>query len=69
MISDGADPISDAAPGPAVSLNTLASYLTDGYWNDTGRTSRWYNVDDNGTGANFGTLYYNISGFGSDADG
>ena len=58
-----------SAPGPAVSLQTLANYLTSGYWTDTGRTSRWYNVDDNGTGANFGTLYYNISGYSGDANG
>ena len=69
VISDGAVPISDAAPGPAVSLNTLANYLTSGYWTDTGRTSRWYNVDDNGTGANFGRLEYNFSNWSGDGNG
>ena len=65
----GADLLLDAAPGPAVSLSTLANYLTSGYWTDTGRTSRWYNVDDNGTGANFGRLEYNISGWSGDSNG
>ena len=55
-----------AAPGPAVSLQTLANYLTTGFWSEAeARPGRFYNVDDNGAGANFGNLYYNISGFSS----
>jgi len=57
-----ADP--DAAPGPAGSLQTLANYLTSGYWNDSGRTTRWYDVAGNGH-----VLYYNVSGFSGDANG
>ncbi|WP_409619361.1 hypothetical protein [Gemmobacter sp.] len=53
--ADYADP--DAAPGAAASLTTLADYLRVGYWTDTGRNSRWYNVTNSGTGANNGTLH------------
>jgi Ca2+-binding RTX toxin-like protein len=63
------DGMSDAAPGPAGSLQTLANYLTNGYWNDTGRTARWFNLGDSGTGANSHVLYYNVSGFSQDGDG
>jgi Ca2+-binding RTX toxin-like protein len=55
-----------AAPGPAVSLQSLANYLTTGYWSSAeSRPSRYYNVDDTGSGANFGTLYFNVAGFAS----
>jgi Ca2+-binding RTX toxin-like protein len=55
-----------AAPGPAVSLQTLANYLKTGYWSDAeGRPGRFYNMDDNGSGANFGVLYFNVTGFAS----
>lgn len=57
---DYSDP--DAAPGAAASLTTLANYLRVGYWTDTGRNSRWYNVTNSGTGANNGTLHYNVTG-------
>ena len=59
----------DDAPGAAGSLQTLANYLTNGYWNDTGRTARWYNMTGSGTGANFGVLYYNVDGYSGDSDG
>ncbi len=55
-----------AAPGPAASLQTLANYLKTGYWSDVeSRPGRYYNIDDNGIGANSGVLYYNISGYNS----
>jgi len=60
---------SDLAPGPEGSLQTLADYLTVGYWADTGRTARSYNVADSGTGANAGVLHYNVSGYADDTSG
>lgn len=54
--ADGAD----GAPGPAGSIATLGNYLSSGYWTDTGRTSRWFDMS---AGANNGVLYYNLSGF------
>ena len=59
----------DNAPGAAGSLQTLANYLTSGYWNDTGRTTRYFNLTGAGTGANFGVLYYNVAGYSGDSDG
>lgn len=56
-------------PGAATSLSVLANYLTSGYWTDTGRTSRWFNVTSSGTGANFGVIYYNVAGYSGDSDG
>jgi Ca2+-binding RTX toxin-like protein len=53
-----------AAPGPAVSLQALANYLETGYWSAAeGRPSRFYNVTGAGSGANSGTLFYNVAGF------
>lgn len=43
-------------------LDTMADYLTTGYWEDTGRTPRAFNVTDIGVGANDGVIYYNLSG-------
>jgi len=52
------------APGPAGSLQTLANYLRDGFWDDfSGSDSRWFNMTSAGTGANSGTLYYNVTGW------
>lgn len=59
----------DGAPGAAASLQTLANYLTSGYWTDTGRTTRYYNLTGAGTGANFGVLYFNVAGYSGDSDG
>jgi Ca2+-binding RTX toxin-like protein len=59
------------APGPAATLQTLADYLRVGFWNDFlgGASQRYYNVDDNGTGANFGVLYYNVTWSPDDSNG
>ncbi len=51
------------APGAAGSLQTLANYLTDGFWGDRGASARWFNMTSSGTGANFGTLFYNVTGW------
>ena len=59
----------DAMPGPAGTIATLADYLVNGYWNDTGRTAHWFNMTNSGTGANNGTLHYNLSGWSQDANG
>ncbi|MEP2530005.1 M10 family metallopeptidase C-terminal domain-containing protein, partial [Shimia sp.] len=67
MIADPA--FGDGAPGPAGSIATLADYLVNGYWNDTGRTAHWFNMTNSGTGANDGILYYNMSGWSEDANG
>jgi len=70
LSSDAVDTASiDLAPGPAGSLQTLADYLSTGYWADTGRTPRSYNVSGSGTGANAGVLYYNVSGYADDTNG
>lgn len=62
---EGAD-----APGPAASLQTLANYLRDGFWDDfSGGNPRWYNMGTSGTGANSGTLYYNVTGFSGTRNG
>jgi hypothetical protein len=68
-LPDAAYEMPDAAPGAAGTLQTLANYLTNGYWNDTGRTARWYNLTDSGNGANSHILYYNVSGHWADGDG
>ncbi|MDZ4393497.1 M10 family metallopeptidase C-terminal domain-containing protein [Cypionkella sp.] len=52
------------APGAAVSMQTLANYLTTGFWDDfSGTDARWYNMTSSGTGANSGVLYYNVTGW------
>ena len=57
------------APGAAGSLQTLANYLTGGFWGDfTGRTTALYNMTSR-HGGQFGTLYYNVSGYSGDANG
>lgn len=58
------------APGPAASLQTLANYLRDGFWDDfSSGDPRWYNMGSSGTGANSGTLYYNVTGFTGSRNG
>jgi len=59
------------APGAPGTLQTLADYLRVGFWNDFfgGASQRYYNVDDNGTGANFGTISYNVTWSPDDGDG
>ena len=58
-----------AAPSAAVSLQTLASYLTGGFWQEVGSFSRRYNLSSSGTGARAGTLTYNITGWANDSNG
>ena len=45
---------------PAGSLQTLANYLTDGFWIPRGQTARWFDMS---AGYNSGTLYYNVTGW------
>lgn len=48
------------------SLGEMADYLQYGYWNNYGRH---HNVGSAGYDANDGVLLYNVSGYGTDADG
>ncbi len=57
-----------AASLPTASLTTLAQYLTI-ETSTASQGSLRFNIDDNGTGANSGRLYYNMSGYGSDTNG
>ncbi|MDN3722303.1 M57 family metalloprotease [Roseibium salinum] len=60
------------APSP---LGDLADYLTSGYWADKGLVvsnpegTLSHNLGTSGADPNNGVLYYNISGYSSDADG
>ena len=58
-----------AAPSAAVPLQTLATYLTTNFWLDRGTYTRRYNLSNSGTGANNGTLTYNVSGWSGDSNG
>jgi hypothetical protein len=60
----GIDVDIDADELPAGSLQTLANYLRIGYWQDTDRTERWFDM-----AANEGVLLYNVSGFSGDSNG
>jgi hypothetical protein len=70
-----ADP--PGAPGPPATLQTLAAYLTDGFWGagEFGGGVRHFNLTNSGTGANSGVIYFNVTGFsglagaGTDTDG
>lgn len=72
--SNQADP---AAPGPPATLQTLANYLTDGFWaaGEFGGGPRHFNLTNSGTGANNGVIRFNVTGFsglagaGTDTDG
>lgn len=59
----------DSAPGAATSMTTLANYLRVGFWEDTGRSARSYNLSASGTGANSGIIYYNYTGFTGSRNG
>lgn len=52
-----------------VSLQTLANYLTTGYWQEAGTYTRKYNLSGSGTGAKSGTITYNITGWANDSNG
>lgn len=58
-----------AAPAAAASLQTLATYLTTGYWQQAGTYTRRYNLSSSGIGAKSGTLTYNVSGWAKDSNG
>ena len=58
-----------AAPTAAASLQTLADYLTTGYWQEAGTYSRKYNLTSSGTGAKSGVITYNLTGWTDDANG
>lgn len=59
------DPGPMTATDAAGTIATLANYLASGYWTDTSRSSRWFDML---SGADNGTLYYNVTGF-SNMDG
>lgn len=60
---------SSSAPAAAASLQTLATYLTTGYWQQSGSFTRRYNLSSSGTGAKAGTLSFNVSGWSGDSNG
>ena len=60
----GIDAYDDADAMSAGSLQTLANYLTSGYWDDTGRDPRWFDM-----AANDGVLRFNVSGYSGDSNG
>ena len=58
-----------AAPAAAASLQVLGNYLQSGFWTSNGTIPRRYNLGTTGRNPNAGQLLYNISGWGSDANG
>ena len=60
---------SSTSPKPMVNLQTLADYLTTGYWRDAGTYTRKYNLTSSGTGAKNGVITYNVTGWSSDSNG
>ena len=54
---------------PYASLQNLADYLRDGFWQEFGAIPRRYNLGSSGTNPNNGVLYYNINGWNFDTDG
>lgn len=54
---------------PTSSLQTLANYLTTGYWQEAGTFTRKFNLSSSGIGAKNGTITYNITGWADDANG
>lgn len=59
-----------ASGQPVASLQTLADYLRDGFWRESGTIPRRYNLGSSSSGPNpnNGVLYYNISGWNFDTD-
>jgi hypothetical protein len=53
---------------PYASLQTLADYLRDGFWQEFGAIPRRYNLGSSGPNPNNGVLYYNINGWNFDTD-
>jgi hypothetical protein len=54
---------------PYASLQGLADYLRDGFWQEFGAIPRRNNLASTGPNPNNGVLYYNISGWNFDPDG
>ena len=65
-VTEAPETSGDAAPGgdgvesASFGVTQVAQVLTDGYWNETGRTQRSFDVEEGGT------LTYDISGLNSD---
>ena len=53
---------------PYASLQGLADYLRDGFWQEFGAIPRRYNLASTGPNPNNGVLYYNLSGWNFDTD-
>lgn len=60
---------SSASSMPMGSLQTLADYLTTGYWQEDGTFTRKYNLTNAGTGAKSGVITYNVTGWADDGNG
>lgn len=60
---------SSSSAMPLVSLQTLANYLTTGYWQEAGTYTRKYNLTSTGTAAKNGVITYNLTGWADDSDG
>ena len=60
---------SSASAMPMASLQTLADYLTTGYWQEDGTYTRKYNLTNAGTGAKSGVITYNVTGWADDSNG
>lgn len=58
-----------SAPAAAASLQTLANYLTLGYWQENGTYTRKFNLTSSGTAAKNGVITYNLTGWADDANG
>ena len=62
-------PTGGASAIPDASLQTLADYLTTGYWREAGTYARRFNLTSSGTGAKNGVITYNITGWANDSNG
>jgi Ca2+-binding RTX toxin-like protein len=51
------------------SLQVLADYLREGFWQQFGTVPRRYNLASSGNNPNSGVLYYNVNGWNFDTDG
>ncbi|MFL0789679.1 MAG: M10 family metallopeptidase, partial [Prochlorococcus sp.] len=64
-----ADEFDSSLAESAGSNQTLATYLTTGYWEDRGSSPRKFNLTNTGTYAKDGVITYNTSGNLFDSDG
>ncbi|MEM9248148.1 MAG: M10 family metallopeptidase [Pseudomonadota bacterium] len=70
-LGDNPHPVADPDPSgppqvsaaPLVSLQTMANYLREGYWDDVNWYSFQWNMTDTGANANDGVILYNLSGY------